>query len=97
MPDSVKEALGTSVYCRRSATPSSLRKVPILMIRTEDTTCPKKRSRSHFNDTNGRYDVRKSDLEVILVLRTRRYYVRKSELKVILMIRTKDTTYEKAI
>ena len=27
---------------------------------------PKKRSRSHFNDTNGRYDVRKSDLEVIL-------------------------------
>ena len=27
------------------------------------------RPRSHFNDTNGRYHVRKIDLEVILLLR----------------------------
>ena len=31
---------------------------------------PKKRSRSHFNDTNRRYNVRKSNLEVILTIRT---------------------------
>ena len=52
----------------------------ILMIRTEDEKAiryemkirrPKKRSRSHFNDTNRRYYVRKSDLEVILMIRTK--------------------------
>ena len=31
---------------------------------------PKKRTKSHFNDTNQRYDVRKSDLEVILMIPT---------------------------
>ena len=67
------------------------------MIRTlEDIRRPKKRSRSHFNDTNRRYDVRKSDLEVTSDTNGR-YDVRKSDLEVILMIRTEDTTSEKAI
>ena len=57
----------------------------------------KKRSRSHFSVTNRRYYVRKSDLEVILMIRTQRYDVRKSDLEVILVLRTEDTTSEKAI
>ena len=45
--------------------------------------------RSNFNDTNGRYDVRKNDLEVILMIRTGNttYHIRKSDLEDILMIR----------
>ena len=37
----------------------------------------KKSSRSHFNDTDRRYNIRKSDLEVISMIRTE-YDIRKS-------------------
>ena len=59
----------------------------------------KLQSRSHFvNDTNGRYDVQKSDLEVVLTWYERaNTNVRKSDLEVILMIRMEDTTFKKVI
>ena len=40
--------------------------------------------------------IQKSNLEVILMIRTERYDVQKRDLEVVLMIRTGDTTYEKA-
>ena len=58
----------------------------ILVIRTDRYRRPKKRPRSHFNDTNGRYDIRKSDLEVILVLRTEDTTSENAIYEVILMI-----------
>ena len=42
----------------------------ILTIRMVDSTNAKKPSKSHFNDTNRKYDVQKSYPEVIFMIRT---------------------------
>ena len=52
--------------------------------------------RTHFNDTNGKYNVWKSRPEVILMIQTEDTTYWKNCLEVILMIQTEDTTYEKA-
>ena len=67
------------------------------MTQTEDMTYEKADLEIYFNDTNGRYDIRKSCLEIILMIQTEDTTYGKAAMEVILMIQTIDTTYEKAV